>query len=226
MIAKRFHSYTGENEFLVFASGVSNSKLNDSAEYAREMALLEKAIKKYPGKILVYFSACSVYDPEESGSRYVLHKKQIEEFIIENVERFSIFRVSNLVGQSDNPNTVLNFFVNHIRSGTNFDLWQNASRNLLDIDDLYKVVDFILKEHLFSNEIINIANPESYPVTTIVNAIEKVLDARPLFIPIQKGSMYNIDIKMIEPLYAQLGIRFTGNYLDQLIRKYYCSTGA
>ena len=146
MVARRFESYKTNDQFLIFASGVSNSKNINPEAYARELLLLQTTIKQNPEKILVYFSTCSVYDPGEENSKYVVHKKQIEQLIQSNQRRFCIFRVSNLVGHSGNRNTILNFYVYHILNGINFDLWTNATRNLIDIDDMYQIADDILKK--------------------------------------------------------------------------------
>src|SRR5438552_2923806 len=157
MVAKRFESYQNDGQFLIFASGVSNSKNRIGEEYSRELDLLESSIRTNTDKILVYFSTCSLYDPEEKESPYIIHKKQVENIIKAHCRQFYIFRVSNVVGRSDNPNTVLNFFVYHIRNKINFDLWSNASRNLIDIDDMYKIVDHILKQRLYLNQVVNVA---------------------------------------------------------------------
>jgi nucleoside-diphosphate-sugar epimerase len=221
MIGKRFRAYQNDDRFVIFSSGVSNSKNRIQAAYDREIQLLEKTIKEQKEKIIVYFSTCSLYDPEEERSPYVAHKKHVEDIVQSNCEQFCIFRVSNLVGRSDNPNTVLNFFVYHLRNQINFDLWTNASRNLLDIDDMYKIVDYILQGGLQINEVTNIANPTSYKVTEIVAAIEKKLQIQANYVPIPKGSTFNIDISAISEIIKQLEISFTGNYLVNLLEKYY-----
>ena len=100
MVAKRFGSYKINDQFLIFASGVSNSKNINPGVYERELILLQRSIKENPEKILVYFSTCSIYDPGEENSKYVLHKRQIEELIQKDQKHFYVFRVSNLVGHS------------------------------------------------------------------------------------------------------------------------------
>src|SRR5436190_14481479 len=221
MIAKRFEVYQNDDRFVIFAAGVSNSKNRIDAHYKREIQLLEQTIKEHKEKIFVYFSTCSLYDPEEKQSAYITHKKQVEEIIQSNSKRFSIFRVSNLVGRSDNPNTVLNFFIYHIRNQINFDLWNKASRNLVDIDDMYKIVDNILQGGIYANGIINIANPSSYKVTEIVAAIENRWQIQANYIPIPKGSTFDIDISSISPIINKLEIQFDDNYLVNLLEKYY-----
>ena len=146
MVAKRFESYKTNDEFLIFTSGVSNSKNINPEAYERELILLQRSMQENREKVLVYFSTCSIYDPGEENSKYVLHKKQIERLIQKDQKQFYIFRVSNLVGQSGNRNTILNFYVYHILNGINFDLWTNATRNLIDIDDMYKIADDILEK--------------------------------------------------------------------------------
>ena len=159
LVARRFELYNSEDNFLVFASGVSNSKTKNTEAYNREMKLLKDSIQKYNTKSLIYFSTCSIYDPQEKESAYVQHKLQIENFIQTRVKQYHIFRISNLAGISSNPNTLLNFFFNHVKNGVNFDLWTNACRNIIDVDHTYLIIDHILKHNLFPNQVINIANP-------------------------------------------------------------------
>ena len=221
MVAKRFGSYETDDQFLIFASGVSNSKNINPEAYERELILLQRSIKETPEKILVYFSTCSIYDPGEENSRYVLHKKQLEELIQRDQKKFYIFRVSNLVGRSGNRNTILNFYIYHILNGINFDLWTNATRNLIDIDDMYKIADDILKRGVVQNRVINIANTENYTTQEIISAIENLWNTKANYIPILKGNPFTIDLSAINPLMKELGIHFGKNYLTNLLRKYY-----
>jgi nucleoside-diphosphate-sugar epimerase len=221
MIGKRFGSYQSDDRFIIFASGVSNSKNRIAAAYDREISLLKQSIEEHKDKILVYFSTCSVYDPEEEQSPYVVHKKKVEDIIQSRCKKFYIFRASNVVGRSDNPNTVLNFFVYHIRNQINFDLWTNASRNLLDIDEMYKIVDYILQDELYIDGTINVANPVSYKVTEIVAAIEQRWQIQANYVAIPKGSTFEINVSGISPIIRKLQIHFGDNYLANLLEKYY-----
>jgi nucleoside-diphosphate-sugar epimerase len=129
--------------------------------------------------------------------------------------------VSNLVGYSPNPNTLLNFYVYHILNGINFDLWTNATRNLIDIDDMYKITDDILKRGVVQNQVINIANTENYTTQEIITAIENLWNTKANYIPIEKGNPFIIDLSAIRPIMKKLGIHFGKNYLPNLLRKYY-----
>lgn len=221
MIGKRFAPYQLNDAFVIFASGVSNSKNIDDNAYQREKELLQSVIQENAEKTLVYFSTCSVYDPDEQTSKYVLHKKNMETLIQENCNQFHIFRVSNLVGISNNPNTVLNFFIQHIQHKINFDLWCNATRNLLDIDDMYRIVDHILQNRLYLCKVVNVANPVTHYVKEIIAAIESLWNIKANYIPIEKGSRFTIDVTAITPIIHELGIRFERDYLTILLQKYY-----
>ena len=55
MVAKRFESYKTNDQFLIFASGVSNSKNINPAAYERELILLQKCNQRKPGKNICLF---------------------------------------------------------------------------------------------------------------------------------------------------------------------------
>ena len=205
MVARRFASYEKDDRFVIFASGVSNSKNRIIAEYSRETDLLKSIIEAHKEKILVYFSTCSVYDPEEKNSPYILHKYKAENIVQSYSQQFYVFRVSNLVGKSDNPNTILNFFVYHAVNKINFDLWSNAVRNLVGIDDMYRIIDYI----------------SNYKVTEIVKTIEEFWQIEANYVSIAKGSSIPIDLSIISPIIQKLNIQFGENYLVNLLEKYY-----
>lgn len=222
LIAKQFlPNYKDSREVLIFASGVSNSKCVEMKEYAREYDLVAESLNKYPNFHFVYFSTCSIYDPVEANSEYVFHKKKIEKLISDNSKSFHIFRVSNLVGKSENKNTILNFFYDKIANQIPFVLWSNASRNLIDIDDMYAITNEIIKDKYKLNSNINIANPNSYSAITIVNELEFYLKKTGVKTIEEKGVAFKIDVADIKIYIEKYNIQFTSNYLQKLLQKYY-----
>ena len=221
LVARRFGLYNSQDNFLVFASGVSNSKTQNPDVYKREMKLLKECVEQYNTKSLVYFSTCSIGDPQEKESAYVHHKLHIEDYIRTRVKQYHIFRISNLAGISSNPNTLLNFFFNHVKNGVNFDLWTKACRNIIDVDDAYLIIDHILKHTLFPNQVINIANPVNLPVKKIIASIETFLHIKSNYIEIEKGVCFDIDISPVQHIIQKLGIRFDPGYVRDLLNKYY-----
>jgi nucleoside-diphosphate-sugar epimerase len=221
LIATKFSSYANNEQIIIFASGVSNSKDATESDFNREFDLLKNTVEKYQNKLLVYFSTCSIYDADENTSSYVLHKLNIENYIKINALKFYIFRVSNLVGSSGNSKTVLNYFYAQIKSGNHFYLWKNAKRNLIDIDDMEKIIDYIIEKSYKKNSIINIANPKSNNVPEIIEALEKVTGLKAKFTTVNKGGDFVIEITDITEIISILKIKFDADYLPNLIKKYF-----
>lgn len=92
--------------FIWFASGVSNSQEKREAEYGREIDLLMQQDKT---KHIVYFSSLGIFYDE---SRYLLHKRQVEEIIKSNWKKHTIVRLGN-ISWGVNPNTLINYLKNH-----------------------------------------------------------------------------------------------------------------
>ncbi len=115
------------------------------------MNYLIKRSKENPGKVLVYFSTCSVEDEDLQRAPYVIHKKAIEKFIEQNVKSYYLFRISNLAGVSNNPYTLLNYFIFNILQNNPLTVWKNAYRNIIGVDDMYTIADHILQEEKLSN---------------------------------------------------------------------------
>jgi nucleoside-diphosphate-sugar epimerase len=221
LIANKFKDYANLEDVVIFASGVSNSKNVHIEEYCREIELLQSTMNAYPNSQLVYFSTCSIFDPEESKSAYILHKKKIEAIIIKTQAHYNIFRISNLAGSTSNQFTILNFLIYNITNHIPFNIWQNAERNIIDVDDMYKIVHFILLNKLLPNSITNIANPLNYLVIDIAKTIENIFNTKGNYGKIEKGAAFKINTETIKDIITQTAIHFGEDYLKNTILKYY-----
>ncbi len=221
LIAQGFREYATDDHVVIFASGVSNSANTDIAAFDREKKLLTSTLAGNKENKFVYFSTCSIYDPSLQHSAYVRHKLAMEN-IISNVHNdYLVFRISNLAGKTDNPHTVLNFFIHHIVSGKPFQVWQRASRNIIDVDDALIICRYIINTGLFQNQVVNIANPTSYSVPDIVKTIETYFDKKGNYTLVDKESNPVIDITPIEKIIKSLDITFAAGYLEKTIKKYF-----
>lgn len=221
LIARAFAEFKDDARYVFFGSGVSNSLCQSSEEFDRELLMVEDSINDNQDKIFIYFSTTSIQDPSMLNSMYVKHKKNIECFIMSNATTYCIFRLSNVVGKSNNKNTVLNFLFQHLKENDQFDLWKNSTRNLIDIHDVVTIVKAVLQKHEYQNKIINIANRHSYKVTEIVSVIEKYLGRKGVYNLVDKGEPYQINVDYIEDIIAKKNILFDSDYLLRLLNKYY-----
>ena len=221
MIAERFLNYREKNEYIIFASGVSDSTHLTAAAIERETKLLQSTIRAHKEKKMVYFSTCSIYDAGMQNGAYVKHKKQMEALIAAEQDCFIIFRLSNPIGKTANNHTFFNFFIQHIINNKPFEIWQNASRNIIDIDDMHNICNEILQQGSFLNTTVNIANPENYPVPYIIKNIEDHFGIQSRCKWLDKGDGPKIDTSQIEILFRKFNINFDENYLPNLLKKYF-----
>ena len=221
LVAKAFYKYKDSAELVLFCSGVSDSTCREPAEFKREADLLASTIAGNPDKKIVYFSTCSIEDPSIRDSLYVAHKQGMEKMLATLANSYRIFRLSNLVGYTANKVTVLNFLFNAIKSGSHFNLWQNSSRNIIDIDDVSPIVSRALETGLADNSLVNIANTISYDVPFIVRNIESFLGRKGNYTLQDFGARYSISTEAIKPIIFELGIDFREGYLQNLLHKYY-----
>lgn len=172
MIANSFSSYRNNPSILIFASGVSNSKETSEAKFQRERALLLQHIDRYPDKCLLYFSTCSIYDSYFPPRAYQVHKLSMESLIAAQCKKYMILRLPQVLGKN-NPQQLMGFFNDKIRSQTLFDLY-DIERNVIDINDVKKVVSVIFNKPDYHNKILNICQKENIRVVDLVRIFEKI----------------------------------------------------
>jgi len=219
MMANVFERYSNDNDVVIFASGVSNSKTKEKDAFHREEVLLRKTIKENSGKIIVYFSTCSIYDDSVNKTEYVLHKKNMENLIHKLCQHFYIFRLPQVVGKTKSP-TLVNFLFTSIINNEKISLNKNSTRNLIDANDIYKIVDYLIKNKLYSNEITNIATPNNDFVLDIVLQIEKITKVKANYTLVELGEKQDIDISKIRSLDVDFNI-FHDNYQYSVLYKYF-----
>lgn len=219
-MAKRFSPYLADPSVVIFASGVSDSKSIDAAQYLRERNLLKETIGKFPDATLVYFSTCSIYDPYLKDNPYIRHKLEIEKLLAASGNKYLLLRVSNVAGPGGNPKTIFNYLAHFIRHSLYFKLWKQAYRNLIDVDDV-----FLLTRHLLNtgttNTIVNIAHPSTLSMPFIVKTFEEYFQKQGNFVPVEAGYYFHFDTSLVQTIAKEAGVDFEGDYLYRLLEKYY-----
>jgi len=121
---------------IFFASGVSNSSETNELAFKREIDLLSQQDKS---KCLFYFSSISIDDELKKFNRYIIHKKQIEEYISNNFENYNIIRIGNITW-GKNPNTFLNFLRKKINNKEFVDI-RDEFKYMIDKEQLLLLTD-------------------------------------------------------------------------------------
>lgn len=215
IIANAVKSYD-RDDIVFFASGVSNSLESRTSEFEREFSLLKKVHGENKDKKLVYFSTLSIHDQSKQDSPYVIHKKNLENYIENSSDRFLILRIGNIVGNGGNPNTLFNFLKAQITGRKEFSLHLKARRLILDIEDISRFLDS--RCLILNNKTVNLAFPYYYDLKQMISAIEKETGIQAHYREIDEGDFYQIDFDEDTKNFFS-GIH-PEKYLETITRKY------
>jgi nucleoside-diphosphate-sugar epimerase len=222
LLAKIIIRFIKNNNFVYFASGVSNSRESSCDEFNREESLLKKYLNK--NERFIYFS--SVFLDEFSKlSPYVQHKIKMENIVKTKVNGdYLIFRLPQIVGISSNPNTLVNFLYHKIKYGIPFDLYKNTKRNLIDVEDAARIVVYIAENNFFLERTLNIISPNFIDVEKIIKVIEDITNKKAAYSSnIERSQKQNkkIDFECSKNAAKILKIRFGPTYFKRILIKYY-----
>lgn len=219
LIASAFNSqFIDDKNIIVFASGVSNSREFRREAFLRERQMLIDAL--CDGKFVLYFSTCSINDPELHDTPYVAHKKEMES-LVSSSKDYAIFRLPQVVGKTSNPNTLTNYLYKQIVSESTFQVWNHAKRNLIDVDDVALIVTHLIKKNLVNRITANVACPFSILIPHLVSVFEMVLGKKANYEIVEAGGAYSIDTNLSTEAASQIGLDFDSTYIEKLIRKHY-----
>jgi nucleoside-diphosphate-sugar epimerase len=222
LLARAFYEkYSEATDICIYASGVANSGCKDQHEFLRERQMLSDAIDRWStAQVFLYFSTCSIYDKAAGNSDYIRHKKEMEALVSQH-PNFLIARLPNVAGVSKNPHTLLNYFSAKILGSDKLLVWKNATRNIIDMDDVVAIVAKVIAKPDLRRLIINIANPRSANVMAIVSTMEVILSKRANVEALEQGGEFDIDVTLMMSICAELGLVFDDFYLERVLRKYY-----
>jgi len=205
----------------IYAAGVSNSSCTDSHEFSREHRRLSMALEQAAHvDAFVYFGTCSIADPEAQNTLYVQHKLAMEK-LVSTFPNHLILRLPQVAGKTPNPHTLLNYLYNRITRSESFCLWRNASRNIIDVDDVAAIVSQLIADPSMRNVTLNVANTRSYLMPRIVSSMERAIGKPAIYEIAERGAGYHIDNRLILPVLDPAGVKFDDDYLDRVIDKYY-----
>jgi nucleoside-diphosphate-sugar epimerase len=219
-----FQPFAKHDEICIYAAGVSNSNCTNAQEFERERKRVVQALQQTKHvDAFVYFGTCSVYDPEALNTPYVQHKLAMEK-LVQSHPRNLILRLPQVVGETPNPHTLLNYLFARIARSESFTLWSKARRNIIDVNDVAAIARQLVIDNSARNVTLNIANTTSYRVTDIVAALERLVGKNAVYTAIDRGSEYPIDVSAIVPFLGPAGVMFGNDYLENLIHRYYEKT--
>ena len=218
LIAQTMRKYDTNDDVIIFASGVSNSNETRQEEFEREKELLSKLTERR--QQFIYFSTCSIFDKSKSQSMYVLHKLEMEQYILNQFENCMIFRLPTVIADTPNPHTLFNFLLNNIKAGNTIPVYSKACRYLLDIEDVSYFLPFIIKDGAYNRQTINIAFDDPIAVTEMIKVYELVLNIKANIELIDRGDCFSIDKTVFINIIQNINYKVNPNYNINCIKKY------
>ncbi|MSP53880.1 MAG: glycosyltransferase [Gammaproteobacteria bacterium] len=220
-IADRFSEFELQTKYLLYVGDINHSSICDSKVIRAEEVSLVKALQTHPKCRFIYFSSCSIVDEEAQKTEYVQHKIRMEEFIRASAENFLIVRLPQLLAISDTKSSLVNTLVDAIINERRFDLWKNAQRNLIDIDDVHAVVTLILTKNLLKNSTVDVASTCQTTVLQLVQEIERFFGTTAQYTLVDRDSIQAPNVTSIQPILDELCINFSDTYIQTGLRKYF-----
>jgi nucleoside-diphosphate-sugar epimerase len=203
----------------VFASGVSNSQESDPAQFQREANILVEALLHCPGRF-VYFSTCSVTDNDRSATPYAMHKRKMEA-LIQARGNHLILRLPQVVGNTDNPHTLVNHLVAHIRAGEPLQIWSRAVRCLVDVDHIAAITLHLLENALEPDRTLDLAPPESLTLQELIPLVEQTVGVAAVYSLVDRGGGAMPDSTIFSTYAPPAGVDASPGYTRRLLQKYY-----
>jgi nucleoside-diphosphate-sugar epimerase len=219
MVAHKFFDYQDKN-IIFFASGVSNSNETNIESFKREETLLKDTLKKDTSKTFIYFSSCDVDNPMVNSKAYYQHKLNMEHIVSSSRSAYCIFRLPQVVGSGGNKNTLINFLIDRIDNKILFDVWLGTKKNIIDIDDVYTIVEHVIKNKKCVNSICNIINTKYISILDLVKIIEEKLNKKTYYTSQDLNVSYYYDSSCMKSILKELDLVFDDEYFVKLISKY------
>ena len=178
-IAKNFLKIKNKlikSNVILYAAGISDSKTINKKEFVREFSRIKFCLSRLDKKkLFIYISSFTIFDPTRNKSPYIKNKIKIEKYLKKKKINYLIVRFPEVIGNSKNKKTLINFIFNKIKKNKKFDLWKNSLRNIVDINDCVKIVKKIIISKNIKKKSINLISKHFYSVEEIVKIIETKL---------------------------------------------------
>jgi nucleoside-diphosphate-sugar epimerase len=208
--------------YIVYAAGISNSNTKSKTQLLREIKSFKSFSEINSSKKIIYISTADITNNLKNKSRYVKNKLKIEKMIKKLFKNYVILRLPQIIGKSNNKNTLINYFYYRIKKNKKIKLITNVKRNILDIDDVVKMIKIIIMNKKITNKIITLSNKYSSKPIEIIKILEKKLGKKGNIV-FKKSLKENWRLNFSKNIiyFNKANIHFDSNYLVKAIDKYY-----
>ena len=218
----KLRKYIIKSGYTIYTAGISNSNTNSKKELRKEIRLFKIFSKENNSKKLIFISTADVSNNLKRNNLYIINKVKIENIIRKEFNDYIILRLPQIIGNSKNKKTLINYFYKNIKKNKTIDVLSGVKRNILDIDDVIKVLKIIIFEKKLIKRTITLSNKYFVQPIDIVKIFEKKLNkvAKIRFKRVSKEN-WNLENDMSKKLFNKAKVKFDKNYLIKKINKYF-----
>jgi len=218
----KLRKYIIKSGYTIYTAGISNSNTNSKKELRKEVRLFKIFSKENNSKKLIFISTADVSNNLKRNNLYIINKVKIENIIRKEFKDYIILRLPQIIGNSKNKKTLINYFYRNIKKNKTIDVLSGVKRNILDIDDVIKVLKVIIFEKKLIKRTITLSNKYFVQPIDIVKIFEKKLNkvAKIRFKRVSKEN-WNLENDMSKKLFNKAKVKFDKNYLIKKINKYF-----
>lgn len=218
----KLRKYIIKSDYIIYTAGISNSNTNSKKELKKEIRLFKDFSKENNSKKLIFISTADVSNNLKRNNPYIINKVKIENIIKKEFKDYIILRLPQIIGNSKNKKTLINYFYRNIKKNKTIDVLSGVKRNILDIDDVIKVLKIIIFEKKLMKRTITLSNNYYVQPIDIVKIFEKKLNkvAKVRFKRMLKEK-WNLENDMSKKLFNKAKVKFDKNYLIKKINKYF-----
>lgn len=217
LLAKCFAAAAFSRNWLVLASGVSNSNEQREAEFRRESDAISTAMRAHPSARVIYFSTCSVL--QNTQTPYIRHKLAMESLVAAKASSFQIYRLPQVVGLARNL-TLVSYFVEAVLQRRKLSVQRQAQRNLVDVDDVSRLIFQLVERDVGVNTTQCLAALHSVHVTDVLQTIGQILDIEPQFDLVDAGESYDIPTAFLRQHFGPDDALMKPGYWQDVLRKH------
>ena len=209
ILAKVFQSADWCNdEYLVIASGVSNSAEIRPAAYQREKDLINSFLPT--NKWVIYFSTVSIFQEEKQNTAYIKYKIEIEEYLQNTCEKLLILRLPIVVSKENNPSQLIGYLNSKIANKETIHLFKNTSRYfflLYEISTAAKCIIDSMNSKGEKQKAINVGFGHQIRMEKVGELITQKFPDVPV-VSMDEGEPYFVDFNEFETIVSQSNMNF------------------
>jgi hypothetical protein len=193
MIAQACATLASRKDLIIFASGVSDSSETGTEPYLRETALLDKYLNAAAGRTLIYFSTCSVSDPEQRSKPYQQFKLRIEEHILTYAPHSAlIIRLPQVMGHPARAAQLGGALLHCLQTHNVFLVHRLACRYLFYAGDIPLAIECLTGKSGMTG-VINVAHNNCLQMLQIAEIFKRLTGGVMQVQTIEKGTCCEID---------------------------------